>query len=309
MICSVDGCDKQAHSRGLCHACYARQRRKSGTTPCSISGCGLPAVGKTGMCSKCYQTARRNQNKKTLPDLPEELWADIEGHPGWRISTLGRVKSLRGHHERLIIPRIFNGRMFVEDHSRGGFAVHLQVLRTFHPEATGDPVFIDGNILNARLDNLKWDTRADRLNRAIAMAEASESPWGDAFAAYWRGDNHALDAFWQEMQLKIIKAIHYKILPWVWGYHLNVEEVAHITLVRTFFAIHAASLSSLDNLTAYMLTVADRILAGHWRYAAPLSSIIIAGNDGTEGCLVDATGYCNPSAELEAIWRETSQSM
>jgi len=304
MICSVDSCDKPAHSKGLCYACYARQRRKSGTTPCSVAGCDFPAVGKTGMCSKCYQTSKRRENKRTVPDMPGELWADIEGHSGWCISTMGRVKSIRGIHERIIAPRMVNGRMFVEDNHRGGFAVHLQVLRTFHPEATGDPVFIDGNILNARLDNLRWDTRADRLRRAIAMASASSSRWAAAFAAYWGGDNHALDIFWDEMRLKIIKAIHYKIGPWTRGYHLEAEEVAHVTLVKTFFAIHAASLSSLDNLTSYMLTVADRVLLGHWRYAGPLRPIVNVGEDGEEYSVADAIGYCYPSAELEAMHRE-----
>ena len=211
MMCPDCG-KRPVKAKGLCGACYARQRRTCGGKPCAIAGCERPAVSR-GLCSKHAQQAKRQANARTVPDLPGELWRAIDGHPRWMISDHGRVKSLRGQHERLLVPRIVNGRMFIED-KRGagkGFAVHLQVLRTFHPEATGDPVFIDGNILNARLDNLRWDTRQDKLNRAIAMAEASTSPWGPAFAAYWRGDNHALDEFFVEMKARLARTLNRKI--------------------------------------------------------------------------------------------------
>lgn len=71
-------------------------------------------------------------------------WRQIDEHPKWMISTMGRVKSLRGLRERVITPRVVNGRLFVDDRANGSFAVHLMVLETFRPEVTGDPIFIDG---------------------------------------------------------------------------------------------------------------------------------------------------------------------
>lgn len=303
MMCSDCG-KKEAFAKGLCQTCYARDRRKNGKKPCSVGGCGNPAVSR-GLCSKHAQQARRQANARTIPDLPGESWRELDEHQKWLISDHGRVKSLRGRHERLIVPRIFNGRMFVEDRrSKKGFAVHLQVLRTFHPEATGDPVFIDGNILNARLDNLRWDTRQDKLNRAIAMADESSSPWGPAFAAYWRGDKHALDQFFVEMKARIVRTLHRKMESWQRGYHLNVDEVAHIALVRLFFSIHAATFTSLDGIANYALTVADRVLAGHWRYSAPLTPMETIGDAGQDVSVLDAVGRCSPSAELVAMGRE-----
>jgi len=304
MMCAACG-KRPIKAKGLCDACYARQRRTQGGKPCAAEGCENPAISR-GLCSKHAQQAKRRANARTIPGMPGESWREIEGHPQWLISDHGRVKSLRGQHERLIVPRIVNGRMFVEDKRGGskGFAVHLQVLRTFRPEATGDPIFIDGNILNARLDNLRWDTRQDKLHRAIAMAEASSSPWGPAFSAYWRGDKHALDGFFIEIKARLLRTLHRKMDSWHRGYHLNVDEVAHVTLVRLFFAIHAATISDLDGIVNYALTVANRVLAGHWSYAAPLTPMETIGDSGQAVSVLDAAGWCSPSAELVAIARE-----
>ena len=302
MMCADCGV-KSAFAKGLCKTCYARQRRKAGGKPCSVEGCSLPAVSR-GMCSKHAQQRNRQAAKRCIPDLDDEKWVEIENHPKWMISTMGRVKSLRGLHERLIVPRIVNGRLFVEDKKHGGFAVHLQVLRTFHPEATGDPVFFDGNILNARLDNLRWDTRADKLNRAISMAEASASQWGPAFAAYWRGDNHALDAFFSEMAARLGRMLNRRIEQWQRGYHLSVDEVVHVTLVKLFFAIHAATITQLEGIVSYALSVSDTVLKRHWRYTGPLIAMSTQGDDGVDVSVLDASGWCSPSAELVAMGRE-----
>lgn len=50
------------------------------------------------------------------------------------------------------------------------------------------------------------------------------------------------------------------------------------------------------------LTVADRVLAGHWRYSAPLTPMETIGDAGQDVSVLDAVGWCSPSAELEAIY-------
>ncbi len=243
---------------------------------------------------------------RTIPDLPGERWQAINGHHGWLISTEGRVKSIRGRNERLIKPRMVNGRLFIEDRTlHSSFAVHLQVLKTFCPSVNGDPVFIDGNPAHPVLANLRWDTRADKVRRAIAMAESSPSKWAAAFAAYWRGDRGALDGFLAEARQYLRATVRKKCDGWGCWYRLDVEDVVHEVLVRTWFQIHAATINSLDNLHGYMLTVADRILARHWRYARPM--VPIMDNRGSGPIMItDVAGIAMPSPETLLLYREAS---
>ena len=302
MMCSDCG-KKEAFAKGLCQTCYARDRRKNGKKPCSVGGCGNPAVSK-GLCSKHAQQATRRAKVRRVPDQPGERWKNIDGHHNWMISTMGRVKSLRGLHERLITPRVVSGRLFIDDRANGSFAVHLMVLKTFRPEVTGVPIFVDGNPLNVRLDNLKWDTRQMKVLRAAVMAEQSTSKWGPAFAAYWRGDKQALDCFFTEMRSYLLKTLRRKVDAF-WGeYRKDLDGLVHATLVKCFFSIHAATIKSLDGITGYLLTIADNLLRKHWHYSCPLVPISCGGAVDGDVTNIDMDGYYHPSAELEAIANE-----
>ena len=302
MMCSDCG-KKEAFAKGLCQTCYARHRRKSGNKPCAVDGCDRPAVSR-GLCSKHAQQATRGAKARRVPDQPGERWKNIDGHTKWMISTMGRVKSLRGLHERVITPRVVNGRLFVDDRANGSFAVHLMVLKTFRPEATGDPIFIDGNPLNPSLENLKLDTRQEKVLRAAAMAEQSTSKWGPAFAAYWRGDKQALDCFFVEMRRYLLKTLRRKVDAF-WGeYQQDLDGLVHATLVKFFFAIHAATIKSIDGVTGYLLTIADNLLRKHWHYSRPLVPISCGGVVDNDVTNIDTAGYRHPSAELVAMARE-----
>ena len=302
MMCSDCG-KKEAFAKGLCQTCYARARRKSGGKPCSVDGCDRPAVNK-GLCSKHAQQAARAAQATRVPDLPGEMWRPLNNHPQWMISTMGRVKSLRGLHERLITPRVANGRLFIDDRANGSFAVHLMVLKTFSPGATGDPIFIDGNPLNPSLENLKLDTRQEKVLRAAAMAEQSTSKWGPAFAAYWRGDKQALDCFFVEMRRYLLKTLRCKVDAF-WGeYRQDLDGLVHATLVKFFFSTHAATIKSLDGVTGYLLTIAYNLLRKHWHYSHPLVPISCVGVVDNDVTNIDMAGYRHPSAELEAIANE-----
>lgn len=137
------------------------------------------------------------------------------------------------------------------------------------------------------------------------MAEQSTGQWGADFAAYWRGDKHALDTFFAEMRLYLLKAVRKKVDAF-WGcFGMELDEVVHVTLVRTFIQIHAATIRSLDNLPGYMLTVADRILAGHWKYVKALVPIESdAGEKNDDVTNLDMAGYAHPSAEMVAMYKE-----
>ena len=302
MMCYDCG-KKEAFAKGLCQTCYARDRRKNGKKPCSVGGCGNPAVSK-GLCSKHAQHAAAQARARKIADLPGERWKNIDEHPKWMVSTMGRVKSLRGCNERLITPRVENGRLFIEDGTcKKSFAVHLQVLKTYRPDVTGDPIFIDGNPLNPSLANLKLDTRAEKIQRAIAMAEGSPSKWADDFAAYWRGDNRALDTFFIEMRKYLLKAVS-KRLSTFWGFFcLDIDEIVHETIVKFFFSIHSATIKCLDGLHGYLLTISDNILRRHWRYSRPLMPINPANEEGLTN--IDIAGYHHPSAEMVAMYNES----
>lgn len=311
MICTMCH-DRPATSRGLCSACYQRERKagrlaahaKRQRLTCSVDGCTELAASK-GWCKRHAEQVRRGtlHGGRAVADLPGERWAEVAGHPGWWVSTEGRIKSTRRGHERVLSPRLVDGRLLVGDKQHGNLFVHLAVLRAFCPGIDGDAIFVDGDAGNCRLANLRWDTREEKIKRAIAMAKVSNSPWGPAFADYWGGNTHALDQFFIEMKEKTTKALLWKMITWQRGYHLNVEEVAHITLVRLFFSIHAATITSLDGITNYTLTVADRVLYEHWGYSKPLVPIEIIKDDGQSVSVLDAAGWCHPSAELVAEYR------
>ena len=219
MICSLCQ-ERTATSRGLCPACYQRERKAgrlaAHTTRqravCSVDGCAELAASK-GLCKRHAEQDRRGalHGGMVVDDLPGERWAEVAGHPGWLVSTEGRIKSNRRGHERLIRTRMVDGRLLAGDKQRGNLALHLAVLRAFCPGVEGDAIFADGDAGNCRLANLRWQTVDDRRARAVAMAESSASRFAPAFLRYWQGDNAALDSFFEEMRRLLIVVVPRKM--------------------------------------------------------------------------------------------------
>ena len=306
MICTM--CQgRPATSRGLCSACYQRERKAgrlaAHTTRqravCSVDGCAELAASK-GLCKRHAEQDRRGtlHGGRVVADLPGERWADVAGHPGWLVSTEGRIKSARRGHERLIHTRMVDGRLLAGDKQRGNLALHLAVLRAFCPGVEGDAIFVDGDAGNCRLANLRWQTVDDRRARAVAMAEASSSRFAPAFARYWQGDSAALNDFFEEMRRLLIVVVPRKMATF--DTLTDTEDIIMATLSRLAISINRASLTTLDNLTAYVCTIADRyMLAEHLaaRMNNPLES--------DEGVPVaDMVHWCHPSAEMVAMARE-----
>ena len=306
MICTLCQ-ERTATSRGLCPACYQRERKAgrlaAHTTRqravCSVDGCAELAASK-GLCKRHAEQARRGtlHGGSVVADLPGERWADVDGHPGWRVSTEGRLKSARRGHERLIHTRMVDGRLLAGDKQRGNLALHLAVLRAFCPGIEGDAVFADGDAGNCRLANLRWQTVDDRRARAVAMADASSSRFAAAFACYWRGDSSALNGFYEEMRRLLIVVVPRKMATF--DALTDTEDIIMATLSLLAISINRVRLTTLDNLTAYVCTIADRyMLAEHLaaRMNSPLES--------DEGVPVaDMVHWCHPSAEMVAESRE-----
>ena len=310
MSCTL--CGKPAISRGLCGACYQRERKAGRLqahglhqrAACAADGCTALA-DYHGLCKRHAERARRGTlHKRLIESLPGERWVAIAGRPGWSVSTEGRIKShRRSGHEHLLSQTMVDGRMRVRCGRDGYIIVHLAVLRAFRPGAEGRAVFLDRDPANCRLANLRWETLADRRLAALAMAEQSTSRWRGAFIGFWSGDNAALDGFIEEMRRLLIVVVPRKIASYSLVYQADADDVICANLARVFISVNSATLTSLDNLPAYVLTVADRYLAGHWRYARGLQSLSVSASDG-EVNVLDMVGWCSPSAELEAMARE-----
>lgn len=317
MTCKLCG-QRPAKARGLCSACYQIERLAGRLgqhglrqrPPCAVDGCDLLASSK-GYCKKHAERHRRGTlERRQVVDLPGELWAEIAGHPNWQVSTSGRIKSSRGGHERLVKTRMVAGRLLAGDHGYGNITVHLAVLRAFRPDGEADggkAVFIDGAINNPALANLEWETTTDRMRRAIAMAEASTSPWAAEFDAFWQGDKRALDRFFSEMRALLLASYRRKAESYRHAYPLEAGEYAAATLFVVYQAIARASLQHLDNLPAWVLKAGDNIFLQHHRYTEDLSGMDSGLEDSTT-TVADMIGWTMPSAETEAIYNETRPS-
>lgn len=277
---------------------------------CSIEGCGKPAYAR-GMCKSHYNGWRNKRQRGTLNprkivDLPNERWADIAGHPGLLVSTAGRIKSARSKHERLMKQRWVDGRMLVGDHHLGNITVHLAVLRAFAPQGVtddGKAIFVDGDPKNTSLANVQWETTSDRIARAITMAEGSNSRWAADFAAFWRGDSDALNAFFGEMRALLLSMYQQKAETWQHYYPLEAGEYAAATLHGVYLAIRRGAVQHFDNLVGWVLSAADNIMRQHHRYAIRLIGLESSDDDHT-ATVADGIGWTMPSAETMAWAKE-----
>lgn len=100
-------------------------------------------------------------------NLPREVWASIPGHPGYWVSSEGRVRSRRGILKRN--PR-HSGHLAVDLPGRKTVYVHRLVALAFIPNPDGLPMVMHGDDdpSNNRVANLSWGTAAQ--NNADAWA-------------------------------------------------------------------------------------------------------------------------------------------
>ena len=115
----------------------------------------------------------------------KEIWKDIPGYPGYKVSNLGSVKSK----DRVVkysngVKRFYSGKELSQGTTKKGYkyvypgfskngkrntvGVHRLVAIAFIPNPEAKPFInhIDGNPSNNRVDNLEWSTPCENSRHA-----------------------------------------------------------------------------------------------------------------------------------------------
>lgn len=107
-----------------------------------------------------------------------ELWREIEGFPNYKVSSWGRVYSIRAG--KILSPEIHDkGYLRVdlyEGKKRKHAKVHRLVANAFIPKEPGKTHInhIDGNNQNNSISNLEWVTNAENARKAnLLRAQAN----------------------------------------------------------------------------------------------------------------------------------------
>lgn len=107
--------------------------------------------------------------------MDEEQWRPVEGYPNYEVSSLGRVRTWRGHTTRGGAPLILrlqrnskNGYVQValsHEGKRRQFNLHALIARVFlgPPPAGMETAHNDGDQMNNRLSNLRYTTHLSNI--------------------------------------------------------------------------------------------------------------------------------------------------
>ena len=180
-----------------------------------------------------------------------------------------------------------------------------EVLRAFHGNPEGDTtvVYRDGNPANCRAGNLEWYGKGYLVDKAIAMAEASDHPLADCFLKFWMGDHAAINDWLMSVSDRVRGYIYTCLRRVGFPYHLEIDDLVQQSLTDIFIALYRGMFKDFSTLNRWVLTVAK---AAYLRFMRIKASVPLDYDlsDGDTGFLPDWIGFCHPSAELQAIYNE-----
>ena len=310
-------CNKKHYAKGLCRECYFKAKgtvsgaKSLGWKTCS-QGCDAPVYGK-GLCRQCWNrlTHAGTLDSKTIPDLPGEEWREIQrvDCKGILVSNMGRLKSIRKRDEVLInanMRRVNPQEQQDTLMAAGNIHVHMEVLRAFYPNTEGDfqAVFLDGDRSNCRADNLRWYGKEYLVAKAITMAEASDHPLADCFLRFWHGETNILNDWFEQQKERLRGFLFRRLDRFCVPYYVDVEDCVQESIVAAFLALRRGMIQSLENINSWMFEIAKKVLASGVRDLLPGVSMMKVGDEGKDRNIIDYTGWCHPSAELQAIYNE-----
>lgn len=321
-----EACDKPVSTEALCRSCAAKRKwERKEKRLCGMSGCMNKHYSK-GFCKIHYERMKYmgTIESRKVPDLPNEEWRNIDrpNCEGLKVSNMGRIKSCRRHDEVLFKSRMIKvnpretqlTRVASSGASSGNILVHMEVLRAFHSNVEGDfrSFFIDGDRSNCKAENLRWYGKEYLIGEAIKIAEKSDHPLAPKFKLFFLGDYQALNGWFEEQKKWVKPYMRNRLYMFRVPYCVDIENCVQETMLQVFSSLSRGMIKGLtpENLKIWIKAIAKKVLASTIRDLSPTISFIPneQGNSEEEfDSVADLTGWCHPSAELEAIYRQESR--
>jgi hypothetical protein len=112
--------------------------------------------------------------------VTQEVWLETR-HPGYWVSSLGRVRGRKGHILRPQVKREHHTvNVYTVDGSVKTIYVHILVCETFHgprPEGMPHTRHLNGDHFDNRAENLRWGTQAENEADKFLHGTAANK-WG-----------------------------------------------------------------------------------------------------------------------------------
>ena len=128
------------------------------------------------MAQKNKEDMVKNSNLKyDMPDLPNEIWKQIDGFDGYQISNFGRIRSYKVTYDKYAILSIRKNKFGYEEiclqqnGKRKTMKIHRLVAMAFCKKLSDNHNtvnHIDGNKTNNVAQNLEWVTQAENNKHA-----------------------------------------------------------------------------------------------------------------------------------------------
>jgi len=163
--CSVGGCERPHHSRGLCSRHYTTERRRAMTDLCNVPRCERIARA-SGLCNMHYKRLKKTGDLGQVEPLTnritgtyeERFWARVEKTETcwlWTASTQGRGYGAMWNGERMILAHRWAYQSLVGPIPEGLELDHLCRVRNCVNPAHLEPVTRKENILRGESDPAK----------------------------------------------------------------------------------------------------------------------------------------------------------